>query len=102
MGRYRALVLPFVSSLILSTGALGAEGAANPYAQWSRGPSSKADYFPDRRLAASAGQGRTLSGRGVQPVRWALERPNRRAIAAAQAGGDAGDLQPERRSGCST
>lgn len=46
MGRYRALVLPFVSSLILSAGALGAEGAANPYAQWSRGPSSKADYFP--------------------------------------------------------
>ena len=46
MGRYRALVLPFVSLLILSTGALGAEGSANPYAQWSHGPSTKADYFP--------------------------------------------------------
>jgi hypothetical protein len=46
MGRYRALVLPFVSSVVLSAGALGAERSANPYAQWSHGPSSKADFFP--------------------------------------------------------
>jgi hypothetical protein len=46
MGRYLAFVLPFVSSVILSAGAFGTEGSANPYAQWSRGPSGKADFFP--------------------------------------------------------
>jgi len=40
------LVLSFVSLLALSAGALGVETAANPYVQWSRGPSHEASFFP--------------------------------------------------------
>jgi hypothetical protein len=40
------LVLSFASLLILSVGAIGAEPSTSPYAQWSHGPSSAADFFP--------------------------------------------------------
>jgi hypothetical protein len=46
MGCYRVPALWFVLSLALSAGASGAEGSGSPYAQWSRGPSSQADFFP--------------------------------------------------------
>lgn len=46
MERYRLGALVLVSLLVLSTHAGGAESAASPYAQWSRGPSAKADFFP--------------------------------------------------------
>jgi len=46
MRRYRVPAWSFALSLLLSVVALGAEPSINPYTQWSRGPSSAADFFP--------------------------------------------------------
>jgi hypothetical protein len=40
------LVLSLVLLPVLSAGVWGAEGAANPYTQWSRGPDGGAEFFP--------------------------------------------------------
>ncbi len=46
MRKLGVLTASFLSLLILSIIATGSEPSTSPYAQWSRGPSSAADFFP--------------------------------------------------------
>jgi hypothetical protein len=46
MGRSGVVALCLASVLVLAPGVWGAESSTNPYARWSRGPSSKAEFFP--------------------------------------------------------
>ena len=66
------LVLSFVSLLVLSAGTRGAVGAtqasplpANPYVQWSQGPSGGAEFFPIAVWLQSPAKARQYRDAGI-------------------------------------